>query len=58
MISQDLVDTAIEHCSQNDLPWSFVLEVDISTPLASRMALYKFDYYYYYYYYYVEHSLN
>jgi len=28
MISQDLVDTAID-CSQNDLPWSFVLNVDI-----------------------------
>jgi len=28
MISQDLVDTAIDQ-SQNDLPWSFVLKVDI-----------------------------
>jgi len=28
MISQDLVDTAIEQFS-NDLPWSFVLQVDI-----------------------------
>jgi len=27
MISQDLVDTAIDQ--QNDLPWSFVLKVDI-----------------------------
>jgi len=31
MISQDLVDTAIDQFSQfsNDLPWSFVLKVDI-----------------------------
>ena len=28
MISQDLVDTAIDQFS-NDLPWSFVLKVDI-----------------------------
>ena len=28
MISQDLVDTAMTS-SQNDLPWSFVLKVDI-----------------------------